>query len=694
MLARLGLRLRVLLIFAGLAGAVLAALVAGMMLAYARLGDPALLNAVLQGGLVAGFAVLGLVTWVWYLFDLNVARPVILLASALRARAHSDVTAGIDARLAQYLGDLAPAADAAARSLSETRNALAEAVARETSRLTAEKQRLEALLADVPVGVVLCSGEHQLAFYNGVAVDLLGAEGAPGLGRGLFDYLREGPIRMAYGRLLAAGDMAAASDLLCASVRGARVLAGRMRLVETEAGAAAGYVLILRDVTADLGALARREALLAEMLDRVRRPAANLSTLLAALPEGDAVPGRLDHALRDEVASLVTVVTDLARQREVRGVEDWPLASVRAADLADGLRARIEAEGLAVTAVETDPLLLRCNGFEVIALLSGLARRLAAAVAATGFRIAVTEEDGGAAIRLYWSGAPLAVKLLADWLDEPVEAGGPDVTGQAVLAAHRTELWPEAAGGGYALCLPIPQARRDVGRPAPAVRAVVYDFDLLGKVRNEALAEARLEDLTYVVFDTETTGLLPAQGDEIVQIAALRIVNGRRVAGEVFDMLVNPGRTIPAGATAVHGITDQMVADAVSVDEALRRFHAFAQGAVLVAHNAPFDMQFLRRREAGLGLRFDMPILDTVLLSAVLYGQHDVHSLDALCHRLGIVIPDEARHTAIGDTLATADALLKMLPMLRGRGHDTFRAVLAEVRRHGRLLADLNEPLG
>lgn len=693
MIARLGLRLRILLIFAGLAGAVLVAVAGGLALAYARLGDPALLNAVVQGGLVAGFATLGLVTWVWYLFDLNVARPVILLASALRARAHSDVTAGIDARLAQYLGDLAPAADAAARSLAETRNALAEAVARETSRLTGEKQRLEALLADVPVGVVLCSGEHQLAFYNGVAVDLLGAEGAPGLGRGLFDYLREGPIRMAYGRLLAAGDMAAASDILCTSVQGARVLAGRMRLVETEAGAASGYVLILRDVTADLGALSRREALMAEMLDRVRRPAANLSTLLAALPEGDVVPVALDHALRDEVSQLVAAVTDLARQREQRG-DDVLLATVRAADLADGLRARIEAEGLVVQGVDAAPLLLRCNGFEVIALLSGLAARLGQAVGAQGFRIVVTEEDGGAVIRLFWSGGPLTVKLLGAWLTEPVEAGGPDVTGQAVLTTHRTEVWPEGAAGDYALCLPIPQARRDVGRPLPAVRAVVYDFDLLGKVRNEALAEARLEDLTYVVFDTETTGLLPQQGDEIVQIAAVRIVNGRRIAGEVFDLLVNPGRPIPAGATAVHGITGEMVADAVGVDEALRRFHVFAQGAVLVAHNAPFDMQFLRRREAVLGLRFDMPILDTVLLSAVLYGQHDVHSLDALCHRLGIVIPDEARHTALGDTLATADALLKMVPMLRGRGHGTFGAVLAEVRRHGRLLADLNEPLG
>ena len=83
-------------------------------------------------------------------------------------------------------------------------------------------------------------------------------------------------------------------------------------------------------------------------------------------------------------------------------------------------------------------------------------------------------------------------------------------------------------------------------------------------------------------------------------------------------------------------------------------------------------------------------MLDTVLLSAVVYGQHEVHSLDALTHRLGITIPEEARHTALGDTLATADALLKLLPMLQGRGLHTFGEVLAEVRRHGRLLKDLN----
>jgi DNA polymerase III subunit epsilon len=692
MIRKLSLRVRIFLLFAGLAGGALAALIAGLWLGYRRLGAPENLDAFVQGGVVAAFVILGLVTWVWYLFDVNVAKPIDSLAGALRARAHSDVTGEMNAAIAQYLGDLAPAASAAAVSLSETRNALAEAVARETTRLTAEKARLEALLSDVTVGVVLCSGDHTLAFYNGQAVDLMGAgSAAPGLDRRLFDYLREGPIRLAHDRLIATGDKEAASDLLCSTLNGAQVLSARMRLMVTDPTAVPGYVLTLRDVTADLAAHARREALLTEVFDRVRRPAANLSTLIAAMPEGGAAAGRLDAALREEVAALAGAVTDLSRRHDEGRSDGWPLAMTRASDLLDGLRARMEGDGLSAQ-TEAAELLLRCNGFEVIALLSGIAEAMGREGIARAFRLVVEEDGTGALIRLIWQGPALGMAMLEHWLDGPLEPGLADVPRRSVLATHATEIWPERAGeGANSLCLPIPQARRVVRRPAPIARPVVYDFELLSKARNAAVQDSRLEDLTYVVFDTETTGLLPGQGDEIVQIAAVRIVNGRRVEGEVFDTLVNPRRPIPLSSTEVHGITEAMVQDAPYIEEVATRFRKFAEGAVLVAHNAPFDMEFLRRLEPTLGLRFDNPVFDTVLLSAVVYGQHEVHSLDALTHRLGITIPEEARHTAIGDTVATADAFLKLMPMLQGMGLPTFGDVLTEVRRHGRLLKDVNQ---
>lgn len=689
MLARLSLRLRIFLFFAALLLGALAALAAGLVLGYRRLADPGTLDAFVQVGVAAGFVIAGLIAWVWYLFDLNVARPIEVLAGALRARAHADVTTEMDVAIARYLGDLAPAASAAAQRLAETRSALAEAVMRETQRLSAEKARLEALLSDVPVGVLLCSGDHTLAFYNGQAVALMAAGTAPGLDRRLFDYLREGPVRHAHDRLIATGDPDAATDLLCTTVAGARVLSARMRIVPGPAGSAPGYVLTLRDVTADLSAHARREALLTELFDRVRRPAANLSMLMEVIPAGEAGPGPMDAALRAEVRSLSLAVRELSQRHDEGGPETPQMVLTRASDLADGLRARLEARGVPVAAAAA-PILLRCSGFEVISLFDDVAMHLHDAKA-TDLRLDIEEDGSGAMIRLSWTGSPLGVGALDRLLAEPLDPAVPEIPCRNVLVTHRTEIWPETgAAGRPSLCLPIRQARRVTGRPPPVIRSVVYDFDLLSRARSDAVADARLETLTYVAFDTETTGLLPQQGDEIVQIAAVRIVNGRRVEGEVFDTLVNPGRSIPLSSTVVHGITEAMVADAPGVADVLRRFHRFAEGAVLIAHNAPFDMQFLRRREAELGLTFDNPVLDTVLLSAVIYGQHEVHSLDALTHRLGITIPEADRHTAIGDTIATADAFLKLMPMLQGRGLATFGQVLAEVRRHGRLLKDVN----
>ncbi|WP_136645558.1 exonuclease domain-containing protein [Tabrizicola sp. YIM 78059] len=690
MLTRLSLRLRIFLIFAGLAGAIVVATTLGLWLGYSRLGEPGALQGFVQAGVLAGFAALGLVAWVWYLFDLHVAKPIETLAGALRARAHSDVTAEMDAAIARYLGDLAPAAQAAAQSLAETRSALAEAVARETLRLGSEKARLEALLSDVPVGVILCSADHALVFYNGPAADIIGTGRAGGLEAGLdrklFDYIHAAPLRHAHERLMATGDPDAVSDLLCTTTAGARVLAARMRLLGE--GGDGGYVLTLRDITADMAADARREAMLEGALDSLRRPAAALSTIVGVMPE-DALPAPMQAALREEVARLAQAVTRFGAAREEGQAEAAALPQTRASDLAEGLVARLAAQGLIVT-VETADLILRCNGYEIITVLEHLARHLADR-AVGRLHLSIEEEDSGATIRLSWTGPRIGVGELDSWLALPLSEETAERPARAVLSAHATEIWPEtAADGRHALCLPIRQARRAVARPKPVVRKVIYDFDLLSPARTDALADRRLDRLTYVVFDSETTGLNPRQGDEIVQLAAVRIVNGRRVEGEVFDTLVNPGRPIPAVSTAVHGITDAMVADAPRVEDVVRRFHKFAEGAVLIAHNAPFDMEFLRRQEGTLGLRFDMPVLDTVLLSAVVYGQHEVHSLDALAHRLGIAIPEEARHTALGDTIATADAFLKLLPMLAGRGLATFGAVLTEVRKHGRLLKDLN----
>lgn len=218
-----------------------------------------------------------------------------------------------------------------------------------------------------------------------------------------------------------------------------------------------------------------------------------------------------------------------------------------------------------------------------------------------------------------------------------------------------------------------------------AARPLVYDFDLLDKVTSDNLNQTALRDLTFVIFDSETTGLDPVS-DEVVQLGAVRVVNGRIVEGEVFNTLVNPGRPIPPGSTAVHQVSDAMVADAPRFDAVCRDFHRFCENAVIIAHNAPFDMAFLRRETKTADISFDHPILDTVHLSAVIFGGSAEHTLDALCQRLNVHIPQEVRHSALGDALATAKALVAMIPILEARGLRTFEEVRAEVRKHNRIL--------
>ena len=276
------------------------------------------------------------------------------------------------------------------------------------------------------------------------------------------------------------------------------------------------------------------------------------------------------------------------------------------------------------------------------------------------------------------------MNLIDSWLEEPLDESLGGLTGRDVLDRHKSEFWCEPyADGGARLRLPLAGPVRvhtvmsGKVAPRPAERPEFYDFDLLEQVDRTAIDDTPLRSLTYVVFDTETTGLEPSRGDEMVSVAGVRIVNGRMLSGEIFNELINPGRSIPAASSQVHGITDEMVADAAPVGEVLPRFHAFSRDAIFVAHNAAFDMRFLTLKQDQCGLSFDNPVLDTVLLGAHLYGVKESLSLDALVARFGIEIAEEERHTALGDSLATAELFLRFIDMLEAVNIRTLRDAVA-----------------
>lgn len=269
------------------------------------------------------------------------------------------------------------------------------------------------------------------------------------------------------------------------------------------------------------------------------------------------------------------------------------------------------------------------------------------------------------------AGAGIVLVLaLAGWLiHRAAEAGGMPhaiLTGGAATVAALVVL----AVVWFALDRHL--AARELDRRLLPARPEFYDVDRLNQPMHvEECGGKRIAQLTYVVFDTETTGLRPSDGDEIVSIAGVRIRDGRIEDDAPFTRLVNPGRPIPEASIRFHGITDDMVAGEPPIGGVLPAFKAFVGDAVLVAHNAAFDMRFLKLKEAATGVRFDNLVLDSLLLSVFLDHESRNHSLDAVAERLGVDI--EGRHTALGDARVTAKVFLRMLEMLEARGVTTLR---------------------
>ncbi len=311
-----------------------------------------------------------------------------------------------------------------------------------------------------------------------------------------------------------------------------------------------------------------------------------------------------------------------------------------------------------------------------------------------------------AARELLRGGGALLGQPLFDFVDRDVIAERLARPGSAAGEAERFEVQTpagteadgmvcalfddERAPGGFMLTLRRPSGRpggiapaeQPVAPPGP-VRSELFDFSLFEEMeRHVGPAERghRLDELTFVVFDTETTGLQPEAGDRVVSLAGVRVRGGRVIRHDVFDTLVDPKRSVPAESVAVHGITDAMLVGAPPLETVLPAFLGFAGPAVLVGHEASFDLRFLEpeARRLGLPSLTARPLLDTRLLSRSLHGLGESHSLEAVALRLGVTVT--GRHSALGDALTTAEILSRLLVLLQKRGVLTLGATLDAVR--------------
>ena len=180
-----------------------------------------------------------------------------------------------------------------------------------------------------------------------------------------------------------------------------------------------------------------------------------------------------------------------------------------------------------------------------------------------------------------------------------------------------------------------------------------------------------------IVFDTETTGRNPNNGDRIVEVAAVELVDGQ--LGRRFRTLVNPGRSIPAEVTAVHGITDADVANAPTFKEVLPQILEFFGGAKAYAHNSEFDERFMdaELKIAGHEGTFWSVVddtVDTLQLSRRIWtgkdeaGQLYKHNLDVVLDRCGIDRSRRVKHGALVDSELLAEVIPHMLKLLKAKG--------------------------
>jgi DNA polymerase-3 subunit epsilon len=628
---------------------------------------------------------------IWALLQTKLLNPMSELTRELAMHAQVRLDRPVAVASGSFLDGLPAAAEKVLCALRAARGETQGAVDAATRRAEEQKSRLEAILLDLSEGVIVCNLEHRILLYNQAAVRILNAHDALGLARSVFAVLTREPVLLTLELLLQQeGDGASsrgpasggenvdreARRFVCTSVDLGTFLQAKLSLVREPSGRPSGYVLTFADVSAELEGVAQRDALLREVAMEWRRPLASLraaAEMLADEPQLDANERRVfQDVVGKEVEALHERFAEVARRYERLATGPWPLADIYSLDLFRAVRRRLADEAIEVTPVGV-PVWIHADSHSLVLALEFLIRAIAKHTGRTAFDIGATARDKYVYLEVVWEGPTISSAVIEPWLAEPLKGTIGSRTVRQIVERHGSELWTQALPDGRT-CLRLPLrapesafAPKRMERVAP--RPELYDFDLFN-IPSEAVKETPLRKLDLVVFDTETTGLRPHEGDELLSIGAVRVVNGRILTGETFERLINPGCVIPPGATRVHGITSDMVRDKPPAEVVLPQFKSFVGSSVLVAYNAAFDMKFLEVKAGKAGVRFDNPVLDALLLSVFLEPDASDFSLSGNAERLGIDVI--ARHTALGDAMTTAAIFVKLLDLLSARGIETL----------------------
>ena len=618
--------------------------------------------------------------------------------------------------------ELARAANDLAQQRDELLNDVEAQIRQAKATVEEEKNRLAALMSELALGVVVCNLDGRILLYNSRArLQFKALAQGPtsmsggaliGLGRSIFSILERGQITHSLENIqqrLRRGSAEPTANFITATRSGqllrcqmAPVLGRAVSATEEDAAVSpigseppvTGYVLTIENITRNFEREAERDQALQALTDGNRAALGNIRAAVETLigsPEMEAdYRERFTRVIADEAGAMSSKL-EVTMGRFADALKTrWPLEDVLAVDILAAAARRIEDKlKLPIKHEDQDASLwMRVDSFALIQAITFLASRLQDHYAIRELRLRLATEGRMVFVDLIWSGTPASSETLYTWELEPMNVGAEvsPLTLRDVIDRHGGEIWYQrdkaAHKAFFRIVLPaaatpdapvIDQAQH----LHSASRPEYYDFDLFAARDAEGAGidpDRKLTELTYSVFDTETTGLQPSEGDEIIQMGAVRIVNNRLLRLEIFDQLVDPVIPLKPKGIPIHGITEAMVNGQPRLDVVLPAFHEFCAETVLVAHNAAFDLRFFQLKEDSLGVRFTQPVLDTLLLSAVIHPNQESHRLESIAERLGINVI--GRHTALGDAYVTGEVFLKMIPLLADMGILTLRQAL------------------
>ena len=188
-----------------------------------------------------------------------------------------------------------------------------------------------------------------------------------------------------------------------------------------------------------------------------------------------------------------------------------------------------------------------------------------------------------------------------------------------------------------------------------------------------------INNCSFVILDTESTGLEASMGDKIISLAALKIRNSLIQENEFLDELINPERDIPWESVKIHHITDEHVRGKPTLPELQSKINLFLKKSILIGHNIEFDKKFIYQDAANSALSKRMKkitSIDTIYLTAALYPDLENYDLSYLCEHFNIRTNDQIRHSALGDCWITARLFLHLLNKAKEKNITTASGLL------------------